>query len=78
MNNRVLLNLNSFEFGNLYGALIKHNELDKLTPKLQLKLKIIFTRAYIQHESLGGRAKKDLVEYYRQLKKLNKNARAKV
>lgn len=72
-NNRVILNMTSFEFGLLYGLLIKNTKdtdnLKKIAPRLALKLDIIFTKAYIGSH-LDKQAKRDLVKYYKLLKKL--------
>ncbi len=64
---KIILNTNYFELGALRGAL--GDNFYKLPEKLQLKLNILFTEAYLG-SGLDKQAKADLLRY-RALLKIN-------
>ena len=62
------LNLNYFEFGNLYAS-IRSDAWDKMPRSLWLKLNIFATRVYLVHPTLNKRAKRDIEKWQKELKK---------
>lgn len=68
MKNTANLYLNPFEFGFLYAS-IESDAWDRMPKTLNLKMKINFTKAYVNHPTLGKQAKRDLKKYEKQLKK---------
>lgn len=63
------LNLNSQEFGYLYG-LIPKEAWDHMPRSVWLKMHIRWTRAYFEHETLGEQAKKEVKRWEDELKTL--------
>ena len=76
MKNNAILELNYFEFGFLYAS-IKDDAWDRMPKSLSLKMKITFTKAYINHDTLGKQARKDLKDYEKALKKFEEGKHVK-
>jgi len=72
MSSDVVLKLDYFEFGYLFGALLQHPH-DNMPESLQLKLKICFAKAYLKHPTLKKQAKKEIAEYEKRLKELERS-----
>jgi hypothetical protein len=64
--------MNWFEAGILRGALEKNHTFDELPKSLKLKLNILFSQAYLSHPTLGKQAKKDINNYIKELKSLER------
>lgn len=64
----VVLKLNRFEFGYIYGAIYEHR--DKMPIRLKLKLEIEAVRAYLDHPTMGEQAKKELADYEKALREI--------
>lgn len=58
-------------------GILQEPEIQKLLPgALKLKLKIMFTQAYVDHPTFGIQAKKELAQYQKQLDKLREESHA--
>jgi hypothetical protein len=66
------LKLNHFELGYLYTS-IKQEAWDKMPRKLWLRLHILSTGAYLEHEVFGKQAEKDIKQWSKELSELEKN-----
>ena len=68
---RVTLELNYLEVGFLY-ALINEEAWDRMPRQLWLKLRILTTQAYADHEAFGKLAKKDIKKWSEELNNIKK------
>jgi len=68
--NDAILCLTWLEAGYLRGALEMNKQYGNLPKSLKLKLDILFTQAYLCHESLGERAKTDIENFRKELLKI--------
>ncbi len=64
--NSAVLKLNYMEMGALIGS-IPTEAYDKLPRSLWLKLHIVSTKAYFKHDTLGKRAREDVVKFKKEL-----------
>jgi hypothetical protein len=67
-----ILKLTPLEAGILRGILEKHKEIDDLPKALHLKLDLLFAQHYVDHDTLGKQARKDIRNYRKQIAELEK------
>lgn len=68
------LKLNYFEFGALYCS----TNISRLPKTLRLKMKIMFSEAYVDHPQYGKQAKLDLKNYKKQLEEFYNNPKEEI
>ena len=63
----VQIELNYLEAGMLHGLLLREGLISELPPQFRLKLNMLFTSAYMNHDTLGTQARKDMKKYQKDL-----------